>query len=107
MSTEEKQMQTQGGVIVMWLLAAPVRSFKSKSSGETKTVVELRDPIRLSNSLTVFLDGDAGELEKVAPRSMITLRVDEVRPGRGRGELIGSVSREAVEAAFARAGGAS
>ncbi|MBX6369891.1 MAG: hypothetical protein IRZ04_18060 [Rhodospirillales bacterium] len=104
---EQKQSQPVGGVVVNWLLAAPARTFTSKTTGEPKTVIELRDPSRLSNSLVVFLDGSAGTLGAVQPRTPIALRLDEVRAGRGRGELIGVVAREAVEAAFARAGGAS
>jgi hypothetical protein len=96
---------TLGGFTLSWLLAAPARSFTSKTTGTSKTVIELRDPQRLAQSLTVFLDGEAGpKLEAVPPRSLITLHVEEVRSGRGRGELIASVERAAVEAAFERAG---
>lgn len=107
MSTQEdKRSAMRGGVTVSWLLAAPVRSFDSKRDGRRRTVVELRDPSRLGNSLVVFLDGDADKLEAVQPGALVTLHVEEVRSGQGRGELIGTASREAVERAFA-AGGAS
>ena len=108
MSTEsQRQVATDGGLTVSWLLAAPVRSFVSKTSGQTCTVVELRDPARLGNSLVLFLDGESGPLAQVSPNTLLTLRVTEVRSGSGRGELIGTATRESVEAAFALAGGES
>jgi hypothetical protein len=97
-----------GGLTVSWFLASPARSFTSKASGARRTVIELRDPQRLSQSLTVFLDGEVGPvLQGVPARSVVTLHVEEVRSGRGRGELIATVARPAVEAAFQRAGSAS
>jgi len=109
MSTQQNQHSQQpvGGVTFTWLLGGPVSSFVSKATGEPKTVIELRDPARLRNSLVLFLDGEPGELERIKPHTTVTLRVDEVRKGSGRGELIGEVNREAVETAFGRARSAS
>jgi hypothetical protein len=108
MSTqEEKRSPVRGGLTVAWLLAAPVRSFDSKKDGNRRTVIELRDPTRLGNSLVVFLDGDAGKLASVQPSTVVTLHVEEVRSGQGRGELVATATREAVERAFGVTGGAS
>lgn len=110
MSTQPQRQAppSVGGLVVSWLLAAPVRSFVSKVDNKKRTVFELRDPARLGNSLVVFLDGEPGTLAAVPPNTRITLRLDEVRSGRGRGELVGSVPRAVVEQAFAAvAGGAS
>lgn len=93
-----------GGLHIAWLLADDVRTINTKDGAE-RTVVELRDPRRLSQSLVLWLDGPAGALERVAPGTLVQLHVAAVRPGRGRGELVGQVDRAAVEAAFARAGG--
>jgi hypothetical protein len=107
MSTQpQKTTPAAGGLTVSWLLASPVRSFVSKRDDQPRTVVELRDPARLSSSLVFFLDGEPGRLASLPVNSRVTVRVDEVRSGRGRGELVGSVSRAALEEAFARAGGA-
>lgn len=107
MSTQtDRPASPPGGIHFSWLLAAPVRSFVSKASGATRTVVELRDPARLGNSLVLFLDGEAGPLANVPANTRVTLRVDEVRSGSHRGELIGSVSREAVMEAFTPSKGA-
>jgi hypothetical protein len=92
-----------GGVHVEWIVSQPAREYTSKADGATRTVVELRDPSRLGNSITLFLDGPAGDLAKVAANATVRLRLEEVRPGRGRGELVGSANREDVDAAFARA----
>lgn len=108
MSSEESVKQAlAGGLTVRWLLAAPVRSFDSKKDGNRRTVIELRDPTRLGNSLVVFLDGDAGELASVQPSTAVTLHVQEVRSGQNRGELVATTSREAVERAFGIKGSAS
>jgi hypothetical protein len=103
---EDKKTEKKGGLTVAWLLAAPVRSFTSKTSGKVKTVVELRDPARLGNSLVVFLDGEAAGLARVEPGTVGTLHVEEVRSGQGRGELLATASREDVERAFGVSGGA-
>ena len=102
MSTEEQtKARPSGGLTVSWLLASPARSFTSKQTDTVKTVVELRDPRRLSNALVVFPRREEGPLAAVEPGSVVTLHVDEVRGGRNRGELVATVSRETVEAAFA------
>lgn len=91
-----------GGLTVHnWLLATQPREFNSKKTGELMTVAELRDPARLSNSLVLFLDGPAGRLASGAASTAVTVRLDEVRGGRNRGELTGRVSRESLEAAVA------
>lgn len=91
-----------GGIVVAWLLGDDPKTIKTRE-GQEKTIVELRDPRRLSNSIVIWLDGPAGALTRAQPGSVIHLRVDGVRSGRARGELVASVSREAVESAFARA----
>jgi hypothetical protein len=92
-----------GGVFVAWILSQPVRSYESKKDGQPKTVVELRDPARLGNSITVFLDGEAGPLAHTSTNALVKVRFDEVRPGQGRGELVGTVERAVLEAACAKA----
>lgn len=93
-----------GGFSLSWLLAGPVRSYTSKATGQRRTLVELCDPNRLKRSITIFLDGEAGpKLETMPPRSLITLHVEELKPGSGRDEFIATVERAAVEAAFDRA----
>jgi len=91
-----------GGLHLQWLLADDVRTIKTKS-GEEKTVLELRDPRRLSQSLVVWLDGPAGPLSGHQPGTVVQLHVESVRSGRARGELMGNASRASVEASFARA----
>ncbi|WP_146175225.1 hypothetical protein [Paraconexibacter algicola] len=93
-----------GGFHLAWLLADDVRTIRTKD-GIERTVVELRDPRRLSQSVVLWLDGPADSLASAVPGTLVQLHVDAVRPGRGRGELIGQVDRSAVEAALARAGG--
>ncbi|HVM16416.1 MAG TPA: hypothetical protein VM290_02395 [Gaiellaceae bacterium] len=107
MSTPTQRPTPVGGGLTVnnWLLVSEARSFVSKRDNQTRTVVELRDPSRLSSSLVLFLDGEPGPLAAVPINSRVTLRVDEVRSGRGRGELVGSVSRAAVEQAFSSARG--
>jgi hypothetical protein len=91
----------RGGVTVNgWLLSAPPREFVSKRSGQPMTLVELRDPQRLGNSLVIFLDGEAGVLSSAVPPRPVTLTLDELSGGRGRGELTGRVGREALVAAL-------
>lgn len=94
----EATRSTQGGLTIeQWVLAADPREFVSKSSGQPMTVLELRDPARLGNSVVLFLDGPVGSLAGGSPRTPITLHLEEVRSGRGRGELIGRAAREVVE----------
>jgi hypothetical protein len=92
-----------GGVSLTWLLADEPRTITTKT-GEKRTVLELRDPRRLGNSLVVWLDGEADDLPQVAPGAAVTLHVQSVRGGRARGELVASVSRAVVSAALAQAG---
>jgi hypothetical protein len=104
MSTSANTAMPSGGIhIVNWILAAPIHAFTSKTTQERKTVVELRDGQCLSNSLVVFLDGEAGPLEAATPGVRVSLHLTSVRSGKSRGELIGSASREAVESALAGA----
>jgi hypothetical protein len=88
-----------GGLVVQWLLADDPSSFTTKA-GEVRTVIELRDPTRLGKSLVIWLEGDSQSFKNVPPGSYISLRLESVRSGKGRGELIADVSREAVETAF-------
>lgn len=91
----------RGGLTVNgWLLAASPREFVSKRSGEPMTIVELRDPRRLGNSVVIFLDGNAGVLASAEPSRPVTVTLDEVSGGRNRGELTGRVAREALVAAL-------
>lgn len=96
---------TAGGVHIAWLLADEPRTVTTKN-GE-RTVMELRDPRRLSQSLVLWLDGPAGALAEVPPGQLVQLQLESVRGGRSRGELVGNVRRESVEAAIARVQGAS
>jgi hypothetical protein len=92
-----------GGLAMTWLLGDEPRTITTKA-GEKRTVVELRDPRRLSNSLVIWLDGEAEDLPKLAPGAAVSLHVQSVRGGRARGELVASVSRAVVSAALAEAG---
>jgi hypothetical protein len=104
LNRKEHMMSTsapRGGVTFnSWVLAGSPREFTSKSTGTAMTLVELRDPERLGNSLVLFADGPLGKLAAVRPSTPVTLRVDEVRGGRHRGELSGSVARVVLEAAL-------
>ncbi|WDT93807.1 hypothetical protein JDY09_00655 [Thermoleophilum album] len=85
-----------------WLLGDRPRTITTKA-GEKRTIVELRDPARLSQSLVIWLDGGADDLPDLRIGTPIAFHVEAVRSGRARGELVATVSREAVVAAFARA----
>jgi hypothetical protein len=93
-----------GGLHLAWLLADDPRTITTKD-GAKRTVVELRDPRRLSQSLVLWLGGEVGSLAGVQPGALIQLHVEKVRAGRSRGELVGEVRREVVEAAFTHARG--
>jgi hypothetical protein len=104
-TSEASRTELQSGLVVAWELGAAVQSFVAKS-GKTWTVVELRNPQELRQYVTVWLEGEAGPgLQSVPPRTVIGLRVDGLRAGRERGELVATASRATVEEAFARAGG--
>ncbi len=94
-----KNPANMGGLVVQWLLADDPSSFTTKA-GEVRTVIELRDPARLGKSLVIWLEGDSQPFENVPPGTYISLRLESVRSGNARGELIADVSREAVQAAF-------
>jgi hypothetical protein len=85
-----------------WLLGDVPRTVTTRA-GEKRTIVELRDPARLSQSLVIWLDGDVAGLPDLRIGTPISLHVEAVRSGRARGELVATVSREAVVAAFSRA----
>lgn len=92
-----------GGLSLTWYLADEPRAITTKD-GKDMTVLELRDPRRLANSLVIWLDGlMSPPLQQVLPNTLISVHVESVRSGRARGELVARASREAVEAAFARA----
>lgn len=94
---------TPSGVAFAWELGTPVQSFTAKS-GKTWTVVELRNPHDLRQYVSIWLEGEAGDvLQSVPARTLLALRVDGIRAGRERGELSATASRAAVEAAFAKA----
>lgn len=99
--TTNPKQPVVGGLTLTWYLADQPRTVQTKA-GKEMTVLELRDPRRLANSLILWLDGPAtGVLEQVPPNTLVSLHVESVRSGRARGELIGQVaSREVVEAAF-------
>jgi hypothetical protein len=105
MSNREASLKSpvhSGGLLVEWVLADDPSTFTTKK-GNVMTVIELRDPTRLGKSLVIWLEGDGEAFAGVARNSLITLRVDAVRSGDKRGELLADVTREAVEASFARA----
>jgi hypothetical protein len=105
MSVPDSQSCPVGGVAFSWELGSPVEAFTAKN-GKRWTVVELRNPQNLKQYLSIWLEGDAGPvLEAVPARTLITLRVDGVRAGKDRGELSATMTRTAVEAAFARVAG--
>ncbi len=91
-----------GGLSLTWILGDDPRTITTKE-GEKRTVLELRDPRRLSNSLVIWLDGEAESLPAVAPGTPIALHVQSVRSGRARGELVAATTRGAVEKALDRA----
>lgn len=94
---------SRGGFFLSWVLGDTIRTVKTRD-GVERTVCELRDPDRLSQSLVLWLDGPAGALERVPLGARVQLHLPAVRAGRGRGEFVAQdVSRDAVEAAFAAA----
>jgi hypothetical protein len=56
-----------GGLHSAWLLADDPRTINTKD-GSQRTVVELRDPRWLSQSLVIWLDGDVGGRLRQRPR---------------------------------------
>lgn len=102
---EATQTGPQGGVAFAWELGSSVRAFNAKS-GKRWTVVELRNPQDLKQYVSIWLEGDAGAtLEAITPRTVVPIRVEGLRAGRERGELVATASRASVEEAFARVGG--
>jgi hypothetical protein len=94
-----------GSVTFTWELAKAVRPLTAKD-GRRWTTVRLANPQDTSEYLSIWLEGDPTPvLTSVAPRTLITLRVDGLHPGKERGELSATVTRAALEAAFAGAGG--
>lgn len=93
-----------GGLAVSWFLGDDPSTITTKA-GDVRTVIELRDPARLSRSVAIWLDGDGKEFEGVRPGAVISLHLESVRSGRGRGELVAEVDRPQVEAAFKQARG--
>jgi hypothetical protein len=83
-----------------WLVAAPPRDFTSKKSGALLTIVELRNPQNLGNSVVFFADGAVGRLASVPAGQVVSVPADEVAGGRNRGELTGRITRPALEAAL-------
>jgi hypothetical protein len=99
-----KDSSLTGGLSLTWILCDNPRTITTKT-GDRRTLVELRDPRRLSNSIVIWLDGDAEGLSPVTPGTPVTVLVESVR-SRSREqlrELVGNATREAVEAAFALA----
>jgi len=88
-----------GGLVISWYLGDDPNTIKTKA-GDVRTVIDLRDPSRLSRSISIWLDGDGQILEGVKPGTVITLHVESVRSGAGRNELVAEVDRAQVEAAF-------
>ena len=91
-----------GGLAISWYLGDDATTITTKS-GDVRTVIELRDPARLSRSIAIWLDGEGEAFEGVRPGAVISLHLESVRSGRGRGELVADVSRSQVEAAFEQA----
>lgn len=101
METASTSLTARPGLSVSWLLASPIRSFNGRADGKPRTVVELRDPQRLGNSLLLFVPGEAPQEWSRIPTTMaIAVTVEEVRSGKGRGELFGTISREALAEAL-------
>lgn len=98
-------MRAVGGARFAWELGEEPRSITTKT-GERRTILTLHDPERLTHTLVIWLDGTTDGLPVVKPRSPVVIHVDGVRAGKVRGELVASVSREAVVAALTRAAGA-
>ena len=91
-----------GGLAISWYLGDDPSTITTKN-GDVRTVIELRDPARLSRSISIWLDGEGEAFDGVRPGALITLHLESVRSGRGRGELVADVSRSQVEAAFEQA----
>ena len=90
MAATDSPLPTLGGVVFTWELGAPVEAFTAKS-GARWTVVELRNLQNLKQYLSAWLEGDAGPiLEAVPARTLITLTVDGVRPGKERARDVGN-----------------
>jgi hypothetical protein len=71
-----------GGMTLAWLLGEEPRAVTTKT-GDVRTVIELRDPKRLSNSITIWLDGDAKAFEHVSHAARTPSRsLTSVLPGR-------------------------
>lgn len=88
-----------GGLAISWYLGDDPNTIKTKT-GDVRTVIELRDPSRLSRSISIWLDGEGSAFEGVRPGAVISLHLESVRSGRGRSELVAEVDRSQVENAF-------
>lgn len=88
-----------GGLTVSWYLGDDPKTITTKA-GDVRTIIELRDPQRLSRSISIWIDGDGESLKGVKPGAVISLHLESARSGRGRNELVGEVERASVEAAF-------
>lgn len=99
--TSDRQTQN-GGLYIEWIVSRPIRPFTRKRDGSIGSIIELRDPAMLGNSVTIFADGEPGALEKVPVHTLVKLRLDEVSGGSNgrRGELTGSAERSVIDAAF-------
>jgi hypothetical protein len=100
-TTPPKSPAALGGLTICWLLGEDPRAITTKN-GDRRTVIELRDPVRLSNSMVLWLDGEADAFAGVQPGSAIAIHVRSVRSGRARGELVADTDRDIAAAAFAR-----
>lgn len=91
-----------GGLAISWYLGDDPKTITTKN-GDVRTIIELRDPMRLARSISIWMDGDDEALQGVRPGAVISLHLSSARSGQGRNELVAEVERPSVEAAFERA----
>ena len=85
-----------GGLSVTWYLGDDPNTFTNKA-GEVKTVVELRDPALLANSITIWLDGDGSKLAGVGPGTLVSIHLTSLSSVCGCGELVANVEGLGIE----------
>ena len=95
-----------GGLALTWLLGDDPRTIRTKT-GEKRTVVELREPGTTQRVARHLARWRGRQPAAAVDRHAGLMRVESVRSGRGRGELVATVARQALAAASTRAGEAS
>lgn len=91
----------RGGLHINWKLGDDPRPVNTKAG--PRTIVELRDPSRLSRSIVLWLDIAPEDLPAVKCGSYIALRLNSANPSQFPGQLTGDVDTQALIAAFASA----